>query len=73
LSHVALPFRPDDPLYGLEPDMSENYGLRLGLIQLRGERGVLTVSEDDLMRLGSNPFFSYIEERTRQWLRAARR
>jgi alpha-beta hydrolase superfamily lysophospholipase len=71
LSHVALPFRPDDPLYGLEPDTSENYGVRLGQIQLRGERGVLTVAEDDLMRLGSNPFFAYIEERTRQWLRAA--
>jgi alpha-beta hydrolase superfamily lysophospholipase len=71
LSHVALPFRPDDPLYGLEPDRREDYGIRLGLIQLRGERGVLSVAEDDLMRLGSNPFFAYMEERTRQWLRAA--
>lgn len=70
LSHVAMPFRPDDPLYGLAPDLSENYGIRLGLIQLRGERGVLSVSEDDLMRLGSNPFFPYVEERTRRWLQA---
>jgi hypothetical protein len=71
LSHVALPFRVDDPLYGLEPDLNEDYGVRLGLIQLRGERGVLSVAEDDLMRLGSNPFFHYVEERTRQWLNAA--
>jgi alpha-beta hydrolase superfamily lysophospholipase len=71
LSHVALPFRPDDPLYGLEPDLREDYGIRLGLIQLRGERGVLSVSEDDLMRLGSNPFFQYVEDRTRHWLNAA--
>ena len=68
LSHVALPFRADDPLYGLEPDLSEDYGVRLGLIQLRGERGVLSLAADDLMRLGSNPFFAYVEERTRQWL-----
>jgi alpha-beta hydrolase superfamily lysophospholipase len=71
LSHVALPFRTDDPLYGLEPNRQEDYGIRLGLIQLRGERGVLTVSADDVMRLGSNPFFPYLEERTRQWLAAA--
>jgi alpha-beta hydrolase superfamily lysophospholipase len=71
LSHVALPFRADDPLYGLEPDLSEDYGVRLGLIQLRGERGVLSLAADDLMRLGSNPFFAYVEERTRQWLDAA--
>jgi hypothetical protein len=70
LSHVAMPFRPDDPLYGLAPDLSEDYGIRLGLIQLRGERGVLSVSEDDVMRLGSNPFFPYVEERTRRWLQA---
>ena len=70
LSHVAMPFRPDDPLYGLSPDLSEDYGIRLGLIQLRGERAVLSVSEDDVMRLGSNPFFPYVEERTRRWLQA---
>jgi hypothetical protein len=71
LSHVALPFRIDDPLYGLEPDRSEDFGVRLGLVQWRGERGVLAVSEADLMRMGSNPFFPYLEERTRQWLTAA--
>lgn len=71
LSHVALPFPLDDPLYGLEPDTTEDYGIRLGQVQLRGERGVLGVADADLMRLGSNPFFPYVEERVREWLVAA--
>jgi len=72
LSHVALPFRVDDPVFGLEPDLHEDYGIRIGRIQLRGERGVLSIADSDLMRLGSNPFFPYLEERTRRWLAAAR-
>ncbi len=44
LSHLAVPFRPDDPLFGINPDMSVSYGLRLGLLAPRGERGVLSVS-----------------------------
>lgn len=71
LSHVALPFRLDDPLYGLDPDPRESYGIRLGLVRARGERGVMTISADDIMRLGSNPFFPYLEERTREWLTGA--
>ncbi len=68
LSHIALPFPPDDPLYGLEPTGEETYGLRLGALSARGERGVLGVSADDLMRLSSNPFFPYLQERLRQWV-----
>ena len=68
LSHVALPFPVDDPLYGLTPDMRENYGVRLGELEPRGERGVLVVSMDDLMRLKCNPFFPYLEERLRGWV-----
>jgi len=60
LSHVALPFPLFDPLYGLEPDLSENYGIRLGSTATRGERNVLIVSLDSLLRLSSNPFFAYM-------------
>jgi len=59
LSHVALPFPIDDALYGLTPDPSEDFGIRLGAISLRGERGVLTTSLDSLLRMSSNPFFAY--------------
>jgi alpha-beta hydrolase superfamily lysophospholipase len=68
LSHVAVPFPPDDPLYGLTPDPREDYGIRLGVLEARGERGVLLMPVDDLMRLKSNPFFPYLEERFRAWV-----
>jgi alpha-beta hydrolase superfamily lysophospholipase len=69
LSHLAVPFRPDDPLFGIAPDLSADYGIRLGLLAPRGERGVLTVPVDQLMRLNCNPFFPYQEERIREAIR----
>jgi alpha-beta hydrolase superfamily lysophospholipase len=69
LSHLAVPFRPDDPLFGIAPDPSQDYGVRLGLLAPRGERGVLTVPIDQLMRLNCNPFFPYQEARIRAAIR----
>ncbi len=63
LSHVALPFPLDDPLYGLEPAGNENYGVNLGATAVRGERGALIVSIDSVARMASNPFFPYLLER----------
>ncbi len=60
LSHVALPFPMYDSLYGLQPDEPENFGVNLGAIAPRGERGVLIVDLDALVRVSSNPFFPYI-------------
>ena len=60
LSHVALPFPLSDGLYGLEPDPDEDFGIRLGTIAARGERGALIVSLDTLLRMSSNPFFPYL-------------
>jgi len=66
LSHLAVPFRPDDPLFGITPDTSTDYGVRLGLMAPRGERGVLTVPMDQWMRLNCNPFYGYLEARVRE-------
>ena len=63
LSHVALPFPPDDPIYG-GPEAADAAGIQLGNLALRGERGVLQLSADDAMRLRWNPFFDYVEQRT---------
>ncbi|MGJ0509432.1 MAG: alpha/beta hydrolase [Methylocystis sp.] len=63
LSHVALPFPLSDALYGLNPDKSEDFGVSLGALDLRGERGTLVVSLDALSRMSSNPFFSYLAEK----------
>jgi alpha-beta hydrolase superfamily lysophospholipase len=72
LSHVALPFPLTDSLYGLQPDQSEDYGLNLGAIAPRGERGTLIVSLDALLRMSSNPFFPYMVGRIEEGLTAAR-
>ncbi len=63
LSHVALPFPLDDALYGLAPNRAEDFGVRLGAIAVRGERGTLIVSLEALSRVTSNPFFAYMLER----------
>jgi alpha-beta hydrolase superfamily lysophospholipase len=63
LSHVALPFPVTDPLYGQQPDNSEDFGVHLGAIAPRGERGVLIVNLDALLRVSSNPFLPYMQER----------
>jgi alpha-beta hydrolase superfamily lysophospholipase len=66
LSHVALPFPVTDSLYGLQPDKSEDFGINLGAIAPRGERGVLIVNLDTLLRMSSNPFFPYLLQRTEE-------
>ena len=67
LSHVALPFPPDDPLYGQHPPTDKSQ-LFLGQQALQGERGVLKISGDFLLRLRSNPFYQYQQARILQWL-----
>ena len=68
LSHIAVPFPIDDPLYGLTPDEAESFGIRLGTLALRGERFALEVPLDQLARIGSNPFYPYLEARVTGWL-----
>ena len=70
LSHLAIPFPLSDPLYGLEPDMSEDYGENLGAIATRGERGTLIVSIDSLSRMSSNPFFDFVLQRIDEGIEA---
>jgi hypothetical protein len=62
LTHVAMPFSPDDPLYGYSP-VAGSTGLHLGRLALRGEKGVLIVSAGEQLRLRANPFFPYLEKR----------
>ncbi len=62
LSHVALPFPPDDPLYG-GPNAGKSPGLQIGNAALRGEKGAITIPAQDMLRLRWNPFYPYLEER----------
>lgn len=71
LSHVALPFAPDDALYGATPPQKVDgvlSSLYLGRIELFGERGLLLVPEASLMRARYNPFFPYLLARVDAFL-----
>ncbi|MFV7519738.1 alpha/beta hydrolase [Enterobacter quasiroggenkampii] len=63
LSHVAVPFPQDDDLYGREPGVKNRYGISLGTIALWGETSVLSVGKEALMRVTSNPFYDFMQER----------
>ncbi len=67
LSHVALPFAPDDPLYGQQPP-ENGKEVFLGQIAIRGERGLLKISSDWLLRLRHNPFYDYLEKQVLVWV-----
>ncbi len=60
LSHVAVPFPVTDSLYGIRPIPENEFGVSLGALATRGERGILIVSIDSLLRMASNPFFPYL-------------
>ncbi len=61
LGHVALPFPPDDAVYGIQPGSGRAGIPSLGSLLLRGESGALTVSLGSLTRVRSNPFWSLVE------------
>jgi alpha-beta hydrolase superfamily lysophospholipase len=64
LSHVALPFPLSDSLYGMRPSSTdEDFGVHLGALAVRGERGALILTLDSLIRMSSNPFYDYVIER----------
>lgn len=73
LSHVSLPFAPDDPVYGPGDSAIDLGGpaYPLGSLALRGERGVLQVSAAEQLRLRWNPFFPDLASRVVSFVVAA--
>jgi hypothetical protein len=67
LSHVALPFAIDDPVYGSQPPESPTPSIALGRLSPRGEKAVLTVPVETLMRIGWNPFLPFMLDRLGEW------
>ncbi len=63
LAHVAIPFSPGDPVYGDGSGARLGEHVTLGNLSFRGERGVLSIPEADLMRLRHNPFHAYLIRR----------
>ncbi len=70
LSHVALAFPPDDPLYGQHPPRDDDR-IFLGDLAIKGERGLLKIPENWLLRMRYNPFYTYLESRVINWLEDA--
>jgi hypothetical protein len=70
LSHVALPFPPQDSLYGTHP-VAGKFGVHLGNQVLRAERGTLLNGADSLVRASCNPFFDYMAARIAESLPGA--
>jgi alpha-beta hydrolase superfamily lysophospholipase len=70
LSHVALPIPPDDPLYGQRPPDNQDV-LFLGQMAIQGERGMLVLPAEWLLRLRNNPFYSYLDSRALAWIDSA--
>ncbi len=68
LSHIALPFPIDDPIYGGEGRGRELGSVSLGRLSARGEKGSLIVPAEVLMRLTWNPFFPYLAKRVEGWV-----
>jgi alpha-beta hydrolase superfamily lysophospholipase len=67
LSHVALPFPPDDPLYGYAVLRSGTH-IQLGRVEASGETGVLAIPLWMLTRQRSNPFYPYLAARVRDFV-----
>ncbi len=67
LSHIAIPFRSDDMLYG-NGSLSSNSDVVLGALAPRGERDVLLLAPDYFLRIRHNPFFAFQSRRLTEWL-----
>ena len=68
LSHIALPFSPDDPLYGDDPN-SENPGIRLGRLALHGENNTLSIPPTMMTRQRWNPFHAFMTAKISEFVR----
>ncbi len=60
MSHVGVPISPKDKHYGANST--------LGTIAIHGERNVLLIASDDLMRIRYNPFFELMAMEIRDFI-----
>jgi len=67
LSHVAVPFSMDDPVYGTSKATS-NTALSLGSLSLLTEPSSLTIPVSLFVRCRHNPFYEFMEDRIVRWL-----
>ncbi len=69
LSHIAVPFRADDQVYGDGSGLSEDDPrFVFGALAPRGEQGVLQLTPAYFLRTRYNPFFGFQESYLLEWL-----
>ncbi len=69
LSHIAIPFRPDDIVYGVgTSNNGDDLDLKLGALSPRGEAGVLMLTSDYFLRTRHNPFYAYQARALIDWI-----
>ena len=69
LSHIAVPFPTDDPVYGDGSGLGDDdAGFSFGALAPRGEGGVLRLTPAYFLRTRYNPFFGFQESYLLQWL-----
>jgi esterase/lipase len=67
LSHIAVPFPPEDPIYG-SLDATTGDGLSLGSLSMRAEPTALLIPSSLFVRCRHNPFYAFMENRVVRWL-----
>ncbi len=67
LSHLALPISAEDPLYG-QKGAPPSPGIKLGDLNLHGEKGALEISASYLQRQRWNPFHRYTRKRALRFM-----
>ncbi|MDH3375278.1 MAG: alpha/beta hydrolase, partial [Gammaproteobacteria bacterium] len=67
LSHIAIPFRADDTLYG-NGAFTNNPNAVLGALAPRGERGLLKLTPEFFLRIRYNPFYEFQSALLTEWL-----
>ncbi len=67
LSHIALPFRADDAVYG-NGDVNGGHRVSFGALAPRGERSVMRLNAEYFLRMRYNPFFAFQQSHMIEWL-----
>lgn len=69
LSHIALPFRADDAVYGDgNDDVQGGHRVSFGALAPRGERSVMRLNAEYFLRMRYNPFFAFQQSYMIEWL-----
>ena len=62
-----MPISPDDPIYA-DTEPEDDRDIYLGRLNIWGEKGMLIIPTEWLVRLRYNPFYDYLQSRALEWI-----